>query len=178
VQGASTTKSYPIVGKIVITEYTKPSTIAVFKTCSLYAIKGATCGQSDIDCEYSKYAKIAEKELQDGTCASQGYTVQGASTTKSYPIVGKIVITEYTKPSTIAVFKTCSLYAIKGATCGQSDINCMYSKYAKMATPGLKDGTCGSEGYTEEVRQTTRNVPVLGEVDVTIYKKPSETLLV
>merc|ERR1711920_844248 len=94
---------------------------------------GSSCGQSDIDCKYSKYAKEAEKELQDGTCASQGYTVKGSTTTKNYPIVGKIVITKYTKPSIQAVFETCSLYAIDGSSCGQSDIDCKYSKYAKEA---------------------------------------------
>merc|ERR1719355_322048 len=68
-------------------------------TCSLYAIQGDTCGQSDIDCKYVKYAKLAEKALKDGTCASQGYTVKGSTQTKHYPVIGDIVITQYTKPS-------------------------------------------------------------------------------
>merc|ERR1712014_92325 len=117
--GSTTTKSYPVIGDIVITQYTKPSkqvSSAATDTCSLYAIDGATCGQSDLDCNYVKYAKLAEKSLQDGTCASQGYTVQGSTTTKSYPVIGDITITEYTKPSIqlTEVSDTCSLYAIKG----------------------------------------------------------------
>merc|ERR1719158_1848407 len=68
-------------------------------SCSLYAIEGATCGQSDIDCKYVKYAKLAEKSLKDGTCASQGYTVKGSSVTKHYPVVGDITVTKYTKPA-------------------------------------------------------------------------------
>merc|ERR1712183_670407 len=102
-------------------------------------IDGATCGQSDIDCKYVKFAKLAEKILQDGTCASQGYTVKGSTETKHYPVVGDIVITKYTKPSmdvaatSSGIEATCSLYAIDGATCGQSDLNCKFVKYAKLA---------------------------------------------
>merc|ERR1712159_279661 len=73
--------------------------VAPLGTCSLYEIKDATCGQSDLDCKYTNEAKAFEKGLQDGTCASQGYTKETSTTTKSYPIVGKITITEYTKPS-------------------------------------------------------------------------------
>jgi len=66
-------------------------------TCSLYIVAGATCGQSDLDCAYVKYAKLAEKDLKDGTCAAQGYSVKGSTTTKHYPVIGDIVVTEYTK---------------------------------------------------------------------------------
>merc|ERR1712087_565194 len=127
VKGSTTTRSYPVIGDIVITEYTKPSravSSSATDTCSLYSIDGDTCGQSDLDCTYVKYAKLAEKSLKDGTCASQGYSVKGSTTTKSYPVIGDIVITEYTKPSkavSSSAADTCSLYAIDGATCGQSD---------------------------------------------------------
>merc|ERR1719331_2164720 len=110
----------------------------VSDTCSLYAIEGDTCGQSDLDCKFVKYAKLAEKDLKDGTCASQGYTVKGSTETKTYPVIGQIVITKYTKPSLEAVEDTCSLYAIQGDTCGQSDIDCKYVKYAKLAEKDLK----------------------------------------
>merc|ERR1711920_1192671 len=141
--------------------YTKPSeqvSSLVTDTCSLYAIDGAACGQSDLDCNYVKYAKLAEKSLQDGTCASQGYTVKGSTTTKSYPVIGDIVITQYTKPSeqvASLATDTCSLYAIDGDTCGQSDLDCNYVKYAKLAEKSLKDGTCASQGYTVKGSTTT-----------------------
>merc|ERR1712050_240833 len=146
VKGETTTKHYPFVGDITITQYTKPA-LEVSDTCSLFAIKGDVCGQSDIDCKYTKYAKMAEKSLKDGTCGSQGFTVKGETTTKHYPFVGDITITQYTKPA-LEVSDTCSLYAIKGDVCGQSDIDCKYTKYAKMAEKSLKDGTCGSQGFT------------------------------
>merc|ERR1712194_212239 len=129
-------------------------------TCSLYAIQGDVCGQSDLDCKYTKYAKAAEKSLQDGTCASQGYTVKGSTTTKTYPVIGDISITQYTKPLEIR-FKetsedTCSLYAIQGDVCGQSDLDCKYTKYAKAAEKSLQDGTCASQGYTVKGSTTTK----------------------
>merc|ERR1712187_133377 len=102
VKGSTSTKSYPVIGDIVITQYTKPSeqvSSSAADTCSLYAIDGATCGQSDLDCNYVKYAKLAEKSLKDGTCASKGYTVKGSTTTKTYPVIGNITIMKYTKPS-------------------------------------------------------------------------------
>merc|ERR1711862_803755 len=46
---------------------------------------------------YVKYAKAAEKGLADGTCADQGYTVQTGTQTKTYPIIGDITITTYSK---------------------------------------------------------------------------------
>merc|ERR1711988_1245910 len=79
----------------------KKKKAAMETTCSVYAIEGATCGQSDIDCKYVKYAKLAEKSLKDGTCASQGYTVKGSSVTKHYPVVGDITVTKYTKPAIV-----------------------------------------------------------------------------
>merc|ERR1711998_614785 len=68
-------------------------------TCSLYEIADGSCGQSDLNCDYVKYAKAAEKALADGTCADQGYTVQTGTQTKSYPVIGDIVISTYSKPS-------------------------------------------------------------------------------
>merc|ERR1712060_184837 len=124
------------------------------------AIDGATYGQSDLNCNYVKYAKLAEKTLKDGTCASQGFTVKGSTTTKSYPVIGDIVITQYTKPSDqvySSAADTCSLYAIDGDTCGQSDLDCNYVKYAKLAEKSLKDGTCASQGYTVKGSTTTKS---------------------
>ncbi len=113
---------------------------------SLYAIQGDTCSQSDLDCKYTIYAMDAEKSLQDGTCSNQGYTVKGEVTTKSYPVIGDISITEYTKLD-LLVQDTFSLYTINGDTCGQSDIDCKYNKYEKAAEMSLQDGTCSSYGY-------------------------------
>lgn len=64
--------------------------------CPLYAIDGGTCGQSSIDCKYRyAYTQI----LMDGTCFDQGYTVvKGKARSMNVPVLGKIEITQFTKP--------------------------------------------------------------------------------
>merc|ERR1711865_1116395 len=119
---------------------------AAADTCSLWEIADGSCGQSDLSCAYTKYAKAAEKALADGNCADQGYTVKTGTQTKSYPIIGDIVITTYSKGFTAA--DSCSLYQIQDDSCGQSDLNCDYVKYAKAAQKGLVDGTCAANGYS------------------------------
>jgi hypothetical protein len=39
--------------------------------------------------------KYKEKGLKDGTCADQGYTHKTGTQTKTYPIIGDILITIY-----------------------------------------------------------------------------------
>merc|ERR1712000_26911 len=148
------TKTYPIIGDIVITTYDKAG-VAVADTCSLYEIGDGQCGQSDLDCAYVKYAKAAEKGLKDGTCVDQGYTHVTGTTTRTYPIIGDIVITMYDQEG-LAVADTCSLYEIGDGQCGQSDLDCAYVKYAKAAEKDLKDGTCVDQGYTHVTGTTTR----------------------
>merc|ERR1712113_751583 len=93
VQTGTQTKTYPVIGDIVITTYSKG--FAAADTCSLYQIADDECGQSDLNCAYVKYARAAEKGLQDGTCADQGYTHQTGTQTKTYPIIGDITVTTY-----------------------------------------------------------------------------------
>merc|ERR1712167_440625 len=95
VKTGTQTKTYPVIGDIVITTYSKG--LSMGDTCSLYEIADDSCGQSDLNCDYVKYAKAAEKALQDGTCANQGYSVQTGTQTKTYPVIGDIVITTYSK---------------------------------------------------------------------------------
>jgi len=52
-----------------------------------------------MSCSYVKYAKAAEKGLVDGTCADQGYTEQTGTQTKTYPVIGDIVITTFDQPT-------------------------------------------------------------------------------
>merc|ERR1712187_671793 len=92
------TMNVPVIGAITITEYGKP-TLMVQDTCSLYEIKDDTCGQSDIDCKYAKYAKAFQKGLQDGKCADQGFTKQIGTKTTNVPVIGRIIVAEYGKSS-------------------------------------------------------------------------------
>merc|ERR1712228_158000 len=128
-------------------------------------------GQSDLDCAYTKYAKAAEKNLQDGTCSSQGYTHKTGTQTKTYPIIGDIVITTYDQ--SLATADTCSLYEIADGTCGQSDLDCAYTKYAKAAEKALKDGTCADQGYTHQTGTQPKTYPIIGDIVITTYDQGS-----
>lgn len=97
--------------------------------CSLYEIADDSCGQSDLNCDYVKYAKAAEKALQDGTCADQGYSVQTGTQTKSYPVIGDIVITTYSK-------------GFEASCSGTAD----------PAGPACYEGSAGALGLTETVK--------------------------
>merc|ERR1712157_65632 len=144
--------------------------LAVADTCSLYEIADGSCGQSDLNCDYVKYAKAAQKGLQDGTCADHGYTHKTGTQTKTYPIIGDIVITTYSKGLSA---DTCSLYQIADDSCGQSDLNCDYVKYAKAAEKALQDGTCAEHGYTVPTGTTTRTYPIIGDITISTYDKPA-----
>jgi len=140
-------------------------------TCSLFEIADGSCGQSDLDCAYTKYAKAAEPGLADGTCADQGYTVQTGTQTKTYPIIGDIVITTYSHG--IGAEESCSLFEIADGSCGQSDLDCAYTKFAKAAEPGLADGTCVDQGYTVQTGTQTKTYPIIGDIVITTYSQGS-----
>merc|ERR1711865_674287 len=142
---------------------------AAADTCSLWEIADGSCGQSDLSCAYVKYAKAAEKALADGTCADQGYTIKTGTQTKTYPIIGDIVITNYDQG--FKATDTCSLWEIADGSCGQSDLSCAYVKYAKAAEKALADGNCADQGYTVKTGTQTKSYPVIGDIVITTYDK-------
>merc|ERR1712136_598055 len=121
------------------------------------------CCHTDLNCQYVSFAKVAESALKDGTCADQGYTHQTGTQTKPYPIIGDIVVTTYGQ-ATVAVTDTCSLYEIADGSCGQSNLNCQYVPFAKVAEPALKDGTCADQGYTHQTGTQTKSYPIIGDI--------------
>merc|ERR1711957_806223 len=127
----TTTKHYPIVGDIKVTTYSQGLESTASDTCSLFAIVDDLCSESELRCDYTKYAKLAEKSLADGTCADQGYTIETSTSTKHYPIVGDIKVTTYSQGVESKAPDTCSLFAISGDSCNEAELRCDYTKYAK-----------------------------------------------
>jgi hypothetical protein len=65
-----------------------------------------------------------------------------------------------------------TLYKITDGECGQATLDAKYAKYAeKFAT--LAEGTCAAQGYSEAAGSKTMTVPILGEITVSLFKKPS-----
>jgi hypothetical protein len=152
----------------VVQSEQSPTLNSLADTCSLYQIADGSCGQSDLNCDYVKYAKAAEKGLQDGTCADQGYTHQTGTQTKTYPIIGEIVITTYDQGANFAfesenmchtLFRTCDGSPPSGGCC--DGLVCHYYPQAKQDNKwcckpegeeaGLGDVPCSQYSYSVDV---------------------------
>merc|ERR1712048_82617 len=159
-------------GDIIITFYVQPSELEARNDCTVYSIGDGKCGESTMNCLYVPPAKAFNKDLKDGTCADQGYTVATGETSTTSTPVGDIVITFYTQPS-LEVASDCTVYAIGDGECGESTLNCLYVPPAKLANKDLKDGTCAAQGYTQATGKTqTQSTPV-GDITITFYVQPS-----
>merc|ERR1712048_1529371 len=143
------------------------------KDCTVYSIGDGKCGESTLNCLYAGPAKLANKDLKDGTCAAQGYTVATGETQKQSTPVGDIIITFYTQAAELESQKDCTVYSIGDGKCGESTLNCLYVGPAKAFNKDLKDGTCADQGYTVATGETqTQSTPV-GDIIITFYVKPS-----
>merc|ERR1711966_147459 len=132
--------------KMTLDLYDKPSSMgnSSEETCSLYEIDGATCGQSELDCKYAKYAKDFQKGLQDGTCSAQGYTVAAGTKTIKVPVVGAITIAKYTKGTLLAACDGLSSQSACDAAsdcswckCAAVPSKCYSKEDAKKLPPGV-----------------------------------------
>jgi len=148
----------------------------VADTCSVFQVKDSTCFETAIDCNYVGKAMAFDKDLQQGMCSDQGYTVQGQEFTKTIPFVGTLTITEYTMPAVKqdgVVADTCSVFQVKDSTCFETAIDCKYVGKAMAFDKDLQQGVCSSQGYTVKGEETTKRVPVLGKLTITKYTKPA-----
>jgi len=74
--------------------------------------------------------------------------------------------------SEVAPMEDATLYKISGSECGQATLDAKYASYAKKFA-GLSEGTCASQGYTVADGTTPLKVPVLGQITISKFKKPS-----
>ena len=137
----------------------------------MFAITDDSCIESELRCDYTKYAKLIEKCFADGTCADQGYTIETSTTTKSYSIVGDIKVTTYSQGLESTAPDTSSLFAITDDSCSESELGCDYTKYAKLAEKFFAGGTCAGQGHTIETSTPTKTYPIVGAIKVTTYSQ-------
>jgi len=71
---------------------------------------------------------------------------------------------------TMAAGSDTTLYKISGNECGQATLDSKYATYAEKFA-NLKEGTCASQGYTVADGSQTMNVPVLGKISISKFKK-------
>lgn len=70
-----------------------------------------------------------------------------------------------------------TLYKIKDGQCSQSTIEDGVGATLSKVLRGFSEGTCASEGYTQQVRTKTTTMPIIGELTVAYYDKPASELL-
>merc|ERR1712014_432168 len=146
--GKTQTQKTPV-GDITITFYVQPS-LEVAKDCTVYSIGDGECGESTLNCLYVPPAKLANKDLKDGTCAAQGYTqATGKTQTQSTP-VGDITITFYVQPS-LEVTQLDGTYGgnIPGIIRITVDFNASDSCNMDVSVIGQQDIKCTSEHIAE-----------------------------
>ena len=113
-----------------------------------------------------KYAHMTE-----GTCSDQGYTVDDGTKAVEVPFVGPVNFARYTKPKEVGTNAT--LYRILEGECGDASIPAEYAKYVEEFA-GLQEGTCSAQGYTVVDGSKTMEIPMVGDVTLSLYSKASE----
>lgn len=129
---------------------------------TLFKIAEGQCGQATLD---AKYASAAEKfaGLQEGTCASQGFTVADGTKTLKVPVLGSITVSLFKKAASAssitpmasmfdhnvdAAIKASTLLAeVDGSDATEEDAQCCQTcdgpTFEKFYSIDTKHGFCG-----------------------------------
>jgi len=119
-------------------------------SCSVFQVQDSTCFETAIDCKYIEKAMKFDKNLEKGTCSSQGYTVKGKETMRTVPFVGKLSITEYTKPA--VDFVKGGTLKLNWKDCGDASTHGKVSGLKpETLTLGQKTTVTGSGNVNEQV---------------------------
>ena len=105
----------------------------------LYKLFGGECAQTTLNQTFESYVEKATGMLE-GSCSTQGYTVDQGEKSMNLPIVGTIQLALYAKPARKAG-EMVDLYRISKGECGQATIPAVYEKPAEEFA-GLTEGTC------------------------------------
>jgi len=62
------------------------------------------------------------------------------------------------------------LYKLFGGECAQTTLNQSFETYVEKAT-GMIEGTCSSQGYTVDQGEKSFEMPIVGTVQLALYKK-------
>jgi hypothetical protein len=142
------------------------------------------CGQVAMNKSAFKLAKALG--LQEGTCGDHGFTLSQGTKEVDAPILGKIVFALYKKSGALGVADVVSfitsgdmvtLHKVFGPICSEVTVEKKYATdVAKLQ--GMSEGSCTSEGYIINTGKQDLNLPLIGEVDITLYGKPLSQVVV
>ena len=170
----SKTLAIPIIGNVTMQLF---DNVLKGEEVTLFQITGSECGQSTLPKKYESYAQKFDKELKEGTCAAQGYTVADGAKDINVPFIGTIHTAEFKKPALAAANDVVSLYQVEFGICAEVDVaNQLEASILEKADKALTVGTCASAGYTKADGSKDINIPVVGDIKFSLYTKAKETL--
>ena len=82
---------------------------------------GAVCDQVTSDGTHAASSTVLARNLAEGSCAAQGYSVPAGDQTLNVPVIGSIKVEFFTKAAMVSQAEAdVVLYKITGAKCGQA----------------------------------------------------------
>ena len=152
--------------------FSKPVSVATEAT--VFRVALGECGEATVptlaESFLEKYAGMTE-----GTCSSQGYTVEDKTETVKVPVVGDVTVSLYKKTAEALSTDTPAVsHRILRGECGQVTVDAWLEKYVEEYAQ-FSTGTCESVGYTHPDGDQQVKLPIVGDVDVELFSKPSES---
>lgn len=91
----------PLIGDIEVSVFRKSSLKADADAISLYQVEYGVCAQATVEKKFEGLIEKMDAKLQEGTCASAGYTKDDGEKDYKLPFVGDIKFALYTKAKNV-----------------------------------------------------------------------------
>jgi hypothetical protein len=137
------------------------------------------CAQCTLEQEYAAMWKKSLPGVKDGQCKDVNYTVPAGSKNVTIPAVGTVEFQLFAKDHPMATMllepsAAVTMYKVSDGPitveCGQFVLDKKFEA-AAIQWLQMKTGECSDAGYTEPKGNKSLDLPVIGQVNVTLYKK-------
>lgn len=134
------------------------------------------CGEAVLSKQNAVMAK-AMMGLEEGTCSAHGYTVEQGSKDVEIPGIGNVRLALYKRDGALGVTDVVSfvmsgdqvaLCKVSGYVCSEAHIDQKFVE-AVGSFSGFKVCSCEKEGYPDKVGTQALVLPLVGEVELTLY---------
>jgi len=151
---------------------------------ALSKIAGGICGQAIVN-EKSEAQVAKAAGLERGYCIARGFAEAAGSKAVEVPMVGKMQLALFRRAGeldlvdalrvslTVLAAERVTLYKISQGVCGEATIDKKYAVPAEQFAR-LSEGNCKDHGYTVPSGSKDLHVPVLGDIQIALYKKAEQ----
>ena len=108
------------------------------------------------------YAMEFDKDLKEGDCKAQGYTLADGVEVQQVSIFGDVTIKKFKKAATLPDEVT--LWKVTGDVCTEFTDSKMFEKFAMEFDSDLKEGDCKTQGYTIPDGERDVQISILGTI--------------